>query len=55
MSASLVASARREAHVKSLGRTLVSARDRVGEITDRRRLLVPVDEVVQDVNRFLRA
>jgi RNA-directed DNA polymerase len=30
------------------------ARDRVGEITDRRRLLVPVDEVVQDVNRFLR-
>ena len=30
------------------------ARDRVGEITDRRRLLVPVDDVVQDVNRFLR-
>jgi len=30
------------------------ARDRVREITDRRRLLVPVDEVVQDVNRFLR-
>src|SRR5919201_1588462 len=30
------------------------ARDRVHEITDRRRLLVPVDDVVQDVNRFLR-
>ncbi len=30
------------------------ARDRTGEITDRRRLLVPVDDVVQDVNRFLR-
>ncbi len=30
------------------------ARNRVREITDRRRLLVPVDEVVQDVNRFLR-
>jgi hypothetical protein len=30
------------------------ARDRVREITDRRRLLVPVDDVVQDVNRFLR-
>src|SRR5439155_3810097 len=31
------------------------ARDRVREITDRRRLLVPVGDVVQDVNRFLRA
>jgi RNA-directed DNA polymerase len=30
------------------------ARDRVRELTDRRRLLVPVDDVVQDVNRFLR-
>ena len=30
------------------------ARDRIGEITDRRRLLVPVDEVVHDVNQFLR-
>jgi RNA-directed DNA polymerase len=30
------------------------ARDRIGEVTDRRRLLVPVDDVVQDVNRFLR-
>jgi RNA-directed DNA polymerase len=30
------------------------ARDRVREITDRRRLLLPVDDVVQDVNRFMR-
>jgi retron-type reverse transcriptase len=30
------------------------ARDRIHELTDRRRLLVPVDEIVQDVNRFLR-
>jgi RNA-directed DNA polymerase len=30
------------------------ARDRIRELTDRRRLLVPVEEVVQDVNRFLR-
>jgi group II intron reverse transcriptase/maturase len=30
------------------------ARDRIREITDRRRLRVPVDDVVQDVNRFLR-
>jgi group II intron reverse transcriptase/maturase len=30
------------------------ARDRVREITDRSRLLVPVEEIVQDVNRFLR-
>src|SRR3954454_7947837 len=30
------------------------ARDRIREITDRRRLLLPVEEVVQDVNRFLR-
>jgi group II intron reverse transcriptase/maturase len=30
------------------------ARDRIREITDRSRLLVPVDEIVQDVNRFLR-
>jgi RNA-directed DNA polymerase len=30
------------------------ARDRIREITDRRRLLVPVGEVVRDVNRFLR-
>ena len=30
------------------------ARDRMREITDRRRLLVPVEDVVQDLNRFLR-
>jgi group II intron reverse transcriptase/maturase len=30
------------------------ARDRVREITDRRRLLLPVEDVVRDVNRFLR-
>ena len=30
------------------------ARDRVRKITDRRKLLLPVDEVVQDVNRFMR-
>jgi RNA-directed DNA polymerase len=30
------------------------ARDRIREITDRRRLLVPVEDVVQDLNRFLR-
>jgi group II intron reverse transcriptase/maturase len=30
------------------------ARGRIREITDRRRLLVAVDDVVQDVNRFLR-
>ena len=30
------------------------ARDRIREITDRRRLLVPVEDVVRDVNRFLR-
>jgi group II intron reverse transcriptase/maturase len=30
------------------------ARDRVREFTDRRRLLLPVEQVVQDVNMFLR-
>ena len=30
------------------------ARDRTRELADRHRLLVPVDDVVQDVNRFLR-
>jgi RNA-directed DNA polymerase len=29
------------------------ARDRIHELTDRRRLLLDVDEIVQDVNRFL--
>jgi group II intron reverse transcriptase/maturase len=30
------------------------ARGRIHELTDRRRLLLPVEDVVQDVNRFLR-
>jgi RNA-directed DNA polymerase len=30
------------------------ARDRIREITDRRGLLLPVEEIVQDLNRFLR-
>ena len=30
------------------------ARDRIRELTDRRRLLLPVEWIVQDVNRFLR-
>lgn len=30
------------------------ARDRIHELTDRRRVLVPVEDIVQDVNRFLR-
>jgi hypothetical protein len=30
------------------------ARDRIHELTDRQRLLVPVEEIVQDVNRFPR-
>jgi group II intron reverse transcriptase/maturase len=30
------------------------ARDRIRELTERRRLLVPVEKIVQDVNRFLR-
>ena len=30
------------------------ARERIHELTDRRRLRLPVEEVVQDVNRFLR-
>ena len=30
------------------------ARDRVRELTHRGRLLVPVEQIVQDVNRFLR-
>jgi group II intron reverse transcriptase/maturase len=33
---------------------MARARDRIRELTDRRRLLLPVEEIVQDVNRFLR-
>jgi Group II intron, maturase-specific domain len=29
------------------------ARDRVRELTDRRRLLLPVEVIVQDINRVL--
>jgi len=35
-------------------RAMQHARDRIRELTHRRRLLVAVEEVVQDVNRFLR-
>ena len=49
----------RSRHLRFLARwpsrqAMHHARDRVREITDRSRLLVPVDEVVQDLNRFLR-
>ena len=33
---------------------MAHARERIGELTDRRRLRLPVEVVVQDVNRFLR-
>jgi RNA-directed DNA polymerase len=33
---------------------MAHARERIHEITDRRRLRLPVEQVVQDVNRFLR-
>jgi Group II intron, maturase-specific domain len=33
---------------------LQHAHNRTGELTDRRRLLVPADDVVRDVDRFLR-
>ena len=33
---------------------MAHARERIRELTDRRRLLLSVEEVVQDVNRFLR-
>jgi RNA-directed DNA polymerase len=35
-------------------RAMQHARDQIREVTDRRRLLLPVDTVVGDVNRFLR-
>jgi Reverse transcriptase (RNA-dependent DNA polymerase)/Group II intron, maturase-specific domain len=49
----------RSRHLTFLGRwpsseAMQHARGRIRELTDRRRLLVPVGEVVQDVNRFLR-
>jgi RNA-directed DNA polymerase len=46
-------------HVTFLARwptrqAMQSARDRIRDLTARRRLLVPVEEVVEDINRFLR-
>jgi RNA-directed DNA polymerase len=46
-------------HLRFLARwpsrqAMARARARIGEITDRRRLLLSVEEVVQDLNRFLR-
>jgi hypothetical protein len=51
--------ARRARHVTFLARwpsrqAMQRARDRVGEITARERLLFPVEEIVQDLNRYLR-
>jgi RNA-directed DNA polymerase len=33
---------------------MANARERIRELRDRRRLRLPVEQVVQDVNRFLR-
>ncbi|MCA1700427.1 MAG: group II intron reverse transcriptase/maturase [Actinobacteria bacterium] len=51
--------ANRAKHVQFLARwpsrrAMQHARDRVGEITARERLLLPVEDVVQDLNGFLR-
>jgi RNA-directed DNA polymerase len=51
--------AKRAKHVQFLARwptqrAMQRARDRVGEITTRERLLLPVEEIVQDLNRYLR-
>jgi RNA-directed DNA polymerase len=51
--------AKRARHVQFLARwpsrrAIQHARDRVREITARERLLLPVEDVVQDLNRFLR-
>jgi group II intron reverse transcriptase/maturase len=51
--------ANRAKHVQFLARwpsrrAMQHARDRVGEITARERLLLPVEDVVQDLNRYLR-
>jgi RNA-directed DNA polymerase len=50
---------RRSRHLTFLARwpsrqAMQHARDRIRELTARERLLLPVEEVVQDVNRFLR-
>ena len=51
--------ATRARHVQFLARwpsrrAMQHARDRVGEITARERLLLPMEEIVQDLNRYLR-
>jgi RNA-directed DNA polymerase len=51
--------ATRARHVEPLARwpsrrAMQHARDRVREITARERLLFPVEEIVQDLNRYLR-
>ena len=51
--------AQRAKHVQFLARwpsrrAMQHARDRVGEITARERLLLPVEDVVQDLNGYLR-
>ena len=50
---------RRPRHVPFLARwptrqAMQHARDRIGELTARERLLLPVERIVQDVNAFLR-
>ena len=49
----------RSAHLTFLARwpsrkAIQRARDRIREITDRKRLLVPVEDIVEELNRFLR-
>ena len=53
------ATSARHRHVQFLARwpskkAMQHARDRIRELTDRRRLLLPVEVIVQDVNRVLR-
>ena len=53
------AKSQRHRHVTFLARwpankAMQHARDRIRELTDRRRLLLPIEVIVQDLNRFLR-
>ena len=53
------AQSKRHRHVRFLARwpadkAMQHARDRIRDMTDRRRLLLPVEVIVQDLNRFLR-
>ena len=53
------ATSRRSRHVRFLARwpsdkAMQHARDRIRELTDRRRLWLPVEEIVRDINLFLR-